>query len=150
MREVQVSRKNPATAERWLRRAAEQGHQRAITYIDAALQNDAKAQNQLGSLYDTGEGVDEDDTEAMLWYREAAQQGHIGAQGKLGWMYENGLGIAPNSAEAIRWYQMAAAPENAGIQGYESAQKALRLIKSKIRAEKQREEIKRATMQPGA
>ena len=45
---------------------------------------DAGAQNDLGFMYDTGEGVPQDDAEAARWYRLAADQGHAGAQYNLG------------------------------------------------------------------
>ena len=60
------------------RQAAEQGH--------------ASAQFNLGLMYATGEGVPEDDAEAVRWYRMAAEQGHAGAQFNLGLMYATGGG----------------------------------------------------------
>jgi TPR repeat protein len=38
-------------------------------------------------MYDKGEGVPEDDKEAMKWYRLAAEQGYASAQSNLGVMY---------------------------------------------------------------
>jgi TPR repeat protein len=38
------------------------------------------AQNDLGFMYSTGEGVPQDDTEAGRWYRLAADQGLAEAQ----------------------------------------------------------------------
>ena len=37
---------------------------------------DASAQFNLGVMYDNGEGVPEDDAEAVRWYRMAAEQGN--------------------------------------------------------------------------
>jgi TPR repeat protein len=48
---------------------------------------DAKAQSKLGEMYASGEGVPEDDTEAVKWYRRAADQGFWLAQYNLGVMY---------------------------------------------------------------
>ncbi len=45
-----------------------------------AQQGDAGAQFLLGSRYDHGQGVTEDDAEAVRWYRLAAEQGHASAQ----------------------------------------------------------------------
>ena len=64
-----------AEAARWYRLAADQGL--------------ADAQNNLGLMYDNGEGVPEDDAEAVRWYRLAADQGDAGAQ-NLGVMYADG------------------------------------------------------------
>ena len=41
-----------------------------------AKSGDAAAQANLGYLYDTGEGVPKDSTEALTWYRKAADQGN--------------------------------------------------------------------------
>jgi TPR repeat protein len=41
---------------------------------------DAKAQFNLGVMYDKGEGAPRDHAEAMKWYRKAADQGNAEAQ----------------------------------------------------------------------
>ena len=38
------------------------------------------AQVQLGYMYDHGQGVTKDDTEALKWYRKAADQGSSDAK----------------------------------------------------------------------
>ena len=45
-----------------------------------ADQGHAAAQFNLGIMYDNGEGVPENDAEAVKWYRKAADQGHSDAQ----------------------------------------------------------------------
>ncbi len=45
-----------------------------------AEQGNAKAQFNLGVMYDRGLGVPQDYAEAVKWYRKAAEQGHAGAQ----------------------------------------------------------------------
>ena len=52
----------------WVRKAAEQGF--------------AKAQNNLGSSYATGDGVPQDYVYAHMWFDLAAAQGHENAQEK--------------------------------------------------------------------
>ena len=42
-----------------------------------------EAQFNLGVMYFTGDGVPEDDAEAVIWYRQAAEQGHADAQNLL-------------------------------------------------------------------
>ena len=49
-----------------------------------AEQGDASAQFNLGLMYDNGNGVPEDDRQAVFWYRKAAEQGVAGAQNNLG------------------------------------------------------------------
>ncbi len=63
-----------------------------------ADQGDAMAQLYLGSMYDNGEGVPENDAEAVKWYRKAADQGDAMAQLYLGSMYDNGEGVPENDA----------------------------------------------------
>ena len=63
---------------------------------------------QSGLMYDTGEGVPQNDTEAVRWYRLAAEQGLATAQFYLGLMYDTGRGVPQNDTEAVRWYRMAA------------------------------------------
>ena len=52
-----------------LRRRAEQGHD--------------MAQYSLGVSYEIGEGVSQDNIEAVKWFRVAAEQGHADAQFSL-------------------------------------------------------------------
>jgi hypothetical protein len=47
---------------------------------ERAKGGDADAQFNLGVMYDNGEGVPEDDAEAVKWYRRAAEQGFAEAQ----------------------------------------------------------------------
>ena len=87
-----------------------------------AEQGDGWAQYILGLMYDNGDGVAEDDAEAVRWYRLAAEQDHALAQNALGNMYDNGDGVAEDDAEAVRWYRLAAE------QGDAHAQKNLGLM----------------------
>ncbi len=59
--EEAIDRDDYATALKELRALAEQG--------------DASAQTNLGSMYENGRGVPQDDKEAVRWYRLAAVQG---------------------------------------------------------------------------
>ena len=81
-----------------------------------ADQGYAGAQNNLGLMYDNGEGVPQDDAEAVRWYRLAADQGTAAAQFNLGLMYDNGEGVPEDDAEAVRWYHLAADQGYAGAQ----------------------------------
>ena len=73
-----------------------------------AMQGHADAQYYLGVMYDRGDGVAEDDAEAVKWYRKAAEQGYALAQFSLGVMYAEGEGVPENAAEAMKWYRKAA------------------------------------------
>ena len=82
----------------------------------AAQQGCAQAQNNLGRVYEQGEGVQADYARAVYWYRRAADQHHATAQYNLGVTYELGRGVARDLRQAATWYQRAAE------QGYAPAQ----------------------------
>lgn len=75
----------------------------------AAEGGDPAAQFSLGQMYKDGEGVPEDNAEAVRWYRQAADQGHADAQFSLGQMYANGEGVPADDVQAHFWYNVAAA-----------------------------------------
>ena len=70
-----------------------------------AQQGDAMAQNNLGAMYNNGQGVVQSYQQAMAWYQKAANQGVAQAQNNLGAMYANGLGVAKNYQQAKAWWQ---------------------------------------------
>lgn len=72
------------------------------------IDSKASAQFNIGVMYRRGEGVLQDDAEAVRWYRKSAEQGYANAQCNLGFMYENGYGVEKDKAEAVRWYRKAA------------------------------------------
>ena len=88
----------------------------------AAKQGEVTAQFNLGIMYDNGEGVAEDDAEAVKWYRKAADQGFASAQYNLGVMYANGAGVEKDERKAVKWYRKAAE------QGHASAQYTLGIM----------------------
>ena len=61
----------------WYRKAAEQGH--------------AGAQNNLGVMYNNGQGVQQDYESAAYWWGKAAKQGNVKAQKELLTYEEIGL-----------------------------------------------------------
>ena len=92
-----------------------------------AEQGDAESQFSLGKMYYKGQGVPQDDVEALEWIRRAAQQGHAEAQStlrqlaeqghasaqyNLGWMYYTGVGVPENDIEAYAWFLLAKAKGN--------------------------------------
>ena len=113
--------KDTGEAVRWFRLAADQGHPDAVAALrrtepthtlpssrEADEPADAEAQYSVGQRYDYGDGVEEDDAEAVRWYRLAAEQGHAEAQHSLGILYALGQGVEEDDAEAVRWYRLAA------------------------------------------
>jgi TPR repeat protein len=74
-----------------------------------AEQGDARAQFNLGLLYDIGAGVEANPTRAFAYYERAAKAGLPTAEFNVGVMYDSGRGIAHDSSKAASWYARAAA-----------------------------------------
>ena len=60
-------------------------------------------------MYEKGEGVQRDDSEALKWCVAAAEPGHAGSQNNLGVRYETGEGVTKDIIQAFHWYSKAAA-----------------------------------------
>jgi uncharacterized protein len=73
-----------------------------------AEQGNALAQRFLGRLYELGNGVPKNGTEALRWYRLAAEQGDAFAQYSLGKIFGKGQLVRQDDTEAVRWYRLAA------------------------------------------
>ena len=101
--------KNPDRAAGLFLMAAEQKHARAQNVL-SVLNPDiiAKAQFNLGRMYEKGWGVTKDYKKAMEWYAKAAEQGYARAQYNLGVMYYNGWGVPKDYKKAMEWYTKAA------------------------------------------
>lgn len=84
----------PGLGATWIRKAAEGGH--------------IAAQDLLGDLFFSGEGVPQNDLEAAAWHRRAADQGYAEAQESMGEAYENGWGVGQDHVAAFAWYRKAA------------------------------------------
>lgn len=63
----------------------------------------------LGYMYGTGQGVPQDQEEAVEWYRKGAAAGDLVSMDNLGRRYETGRGVQEDYCEGIRWYRKAAA-----------------------------------------
>lgn len=81
-----------------------------------AREGDARAQFNLGVLYERGQSAVPDFSKATLWYGLSAEKGHAGAQTNLGALYENGQGATKDDAQAVQWYRQAAAQGNGTAQ----------------------------------
>ena len=97
---------------------------RAVTAFRESAENGvAIAQYNLGVLYFSGRGVEQDYQQAYRWTRMAAEQGFVNAQANLGTLYYNNLGVSDGWStfwpisyflrpsrlkEAARWYRAAA------------------------------------------
>jgi tetratricopeptide (TPR) repeat protein len=81
-------------------------------YDQAAAAGYAMAMNNIGGMYEGGEGVARNYAESVRWYSKAVAAGEPIAMVDLGWQYEHGNGVAQDLAEARRLYETAA---NAGV-----------------------------------
>jgi TPR repeat protein len=98
--------------------------------LKAAELGNARAQNNLGAMFQDGVGVYRNYNEALKWYLMAASGGNVQAQKNLGDLYED-IGVPsmcrdpeskkvslgcfwvrnlddPNDVEAVKWYLRAA------------------------------------------
>jgi len=83
-----------ARAAGWYRRAADQGH--------------PKAMYNLAMAHLSGHGVVKNAEEAVFWFTKAAEAGYRDAAVNLGVLYDRGNGVARDSGEALKWYRRAA------------------------------------------
>jgi len=95
-------------------------------YRKAAVQGYAKAQNNLGFMYEEGKGVPQNDTEAVKWYRKAAVQGNAKAQYNLGLIYAAGKDVPQDDVQAYAWIQLAVEG------GFEEATSARMLLREEM------------------
>ena len=59
---------------------------------------------ELGQMCLKGDGVPQNDQEAVRWWTLGAQKGDSTAQYDLGWCCEKGRGIGQDYAQAAYWY----------------------------------------------
>jgi len=71
-----------------------------------------QAQFNLGVMYRQGQGVPQDDKQAVDWWSKAAEQGHVEAQDNLGLRYARGQGVAQDWEQADKWFTISAASGN--------------------------------------
>jgi TPR repeat protein len=89
-------------------------YDKALTDLEfLANGGEARAQYDLGVMYDRGDGVPQSDAKAMHWYERAAAQGEPRAQYNLGLMYLNGQGVPPDLVRAYYWVSLSANRGNA-------------------------------------
>ncbi|TRW94221.1 J domain-containing protein [Candidatus Methylobacter oryzae] len=84
-------------------------HEEAFSiYQQLAEQGHAKAQFNLGVMYDRGQHVAQDYAQAVSWYQKAAEQGNSNAQYNLALKYQTGQGVMKDETKAAYWYRKAA------------------------------------------
>lgn len=76
-------------------------------YYWSAINGFAGAQNNLGDMYEKGQGTPADIGLAIYWYTQAAMQGEPTAYLSLGELFLNGNGVAQNFFTAGFWLSLA-------------------------------------------
>jgi TPR repeat protein len=79
-----------------------------IWYLEMAENGDKDAQYNLGSIYETGFGVEINTKEAAQWYRKAALQDHELAQLRLGMLFYVGEGVKQSTIKGVKWIRESA------------------------------------------
>lgn len=85
-------------------------------YSKAAKQGEARAQNNVGAMYEMGEGVTQNTTKAIEWYTKSANQGDSDAQYNLGALYEQGELVKRDYKKSAEWYTKAANQDDSDAQ----------------------------------
>lgn len=67
-----------------------------------------KEQLFLADMYETGNGVKQDDAEAFKWTLKAAQQRHLPSQNTVGIKYAMGKGTPQDMVKAYMWFTLGA------------------------------------------
>jgi TPR repeat protein len=80
-----------------------------------AEKGDVAMQLLVGSIYDYGQGVPQDDAEAAKWYERAAKQGSAKGQYQLGAIYARSPQVK-NPVEGYKWLTIAAHALRSGPQ----------------------------------
>ncbi len=94
--------KDPSKAKEWLELASMKG--------------DSVAQYELGKIFYTGVGAEQDYFNAHGWWLESAAQGNQDAEQKIGYLYSEGLGVKRDFTKAKLWYTKAAEKGHAEAQ----------------------------------
>jgi TPR repeat protein len=98
-----------ALAQALLARSASNDLSRAVGLLETAASGGyAPAQNDLGMLYEAGQGVPLDEAKALGWFQKAAQQGLSDAQYSLALMLASGRGTGKDKPGSVHWLRRAA------------------------------------------
>lgn len=91
-------------------------HFKRANQISPSSIGDPRAYCYLGHMYRDGQGVPQDNAQALYLFRKAADRNYATAQFYLGKMYEDGRGVPQDLGMAATWYRKAAEQENANAQ----------------------------------
>jgi TPR repeat protein len=113
-----------------------------------AEQGDVSTQLLVGSIYDLGQGVPQDDAEAVKWYERAAAQGSAKGQYQLGAVYARSAQVK-DPFQGYKWLTIAARTLASGSQGGVTADQATTL-RTLIEGELSKDQIAKAKAEADA
>lgn len=70
-------------------------------YEQAMDNNDADAQYRLGNMYNEGEGVSRDYTQAIAWYERSEANGNVDSTNAMALMYQDGRGVREDESRSF-------------------------------------------------
>ena len=122
--------KNACALLGWLMAANEdeKDDTESVSWYEKAMEKgNVAAINNLGWMYECGQGVQQDYEKAMELYKQAADAGYNYAMNNLGRIYEYGnCGQKINLEEALKWYKQAVE------YGYDNAQESVTRVEQAI------------------
>ena len=113
-----------------------------------AEQGNVNMQLLIGSIYDLGQGVPQDDAEAVKWYERAAMQGSAKGQYQLGAVYARSA-LVKDPFQGYKWLTIAARTLASGPQGGVTADQATTL-RTLIEGELSKDQIAKAKAEADA
>ena len=113
-----------------------------------AEKGDVAMQLLVGSIYDYGQGVPQDDAEAVKWYERAASQGSAKGQFQAGAVYARSSQIK-DPVQAYKWLTIAARSLASGPQGGVTEDQATTL-RTLIQNQMSKDEIAKAKAEADA
>jgi uncharacterized protein len=87
------------------------------------------AQYNIGVMHEWGNGVPQDNANALKWYKRSAERSNKDAQNNLGALYSKGEGTEQNFIEALKWFIISAES------GSEGGQKNIQIVEKRMNYE---------------
>jgi TPR repeat protein len=113
-----------------------------------AEKGDVAMQLLVGSIYDFGQGIPQDDGEAVKWYERAAEQGSAKGQYQAGAVYARSPQVK-DPVQGYKWLTIAARTLSSGPQGGITADQATTL-RTLLESEMSQDDIAKAKQEADA
>lgn len=88
--------------------------QALVLFQKGAEHGNRYAQSMLASLYQRGEGTEQDHKKALYWCLQSAKAGYADAQFNAALMFVNGEGTEKSNLDALKWLKEAAGQDHEG------------------------------------